>query len=298
VSTTATVSAAAAYVEEVLAILMSDYYLADDVDWQEFRSRLLRATEDAVSTVDTHFAIRAMLQTLDPHAKFLAPEEADSLSTREPTEPIDVAISDGLFGLIAIPGYFADSQVGFEEWAQQAHGDMAVIAPDVCGWIVDLRENDGGNMWPMLTAVGPLLNGESVGAFTYEEGTPAVWRYRDGATYLDQELMGAVADPFVSEDQSVAILIGQSTVSSGEAIVVAFSGQAEARSFGEETGGFTSAVAGYTLSDGALIGVPTSIFTDRTGFSYPYNTAIPPDQPAPDALSAARDWLRSSDACS
>jgi hypothetical protein len=71
VSTTATVSAAAAYVEEVLAILMSDYYLADDVDWQQFRSRLLRATEDAVSTGDTHFAIRAMLQTLDPSREVL-----------------------------------------------------------------------------------------------------------------------------------------------------------------------------------------------------------------------------------
>ena len=25
------------------------------------------------------------------------------------------------------------------------------------GWILDLRENSGGNCWPMLTGLGPLL---------------------------------------------------------------------------------------------------------------------------------------------
>jgi C-terminal processing protease CtpA/Prc len=32
---------------------------------------------------------------------------------------------------------------------------------NLAGWIVDLRNNGGGNMWPMLTGIGSIL-GEGV----------------------------------------------------------------------------------------------------------------------------------------
>jgi hypothetical protein len=47
------------------------------------------------------------------------------------------------------------------------------------GWIVDLRFNSGGDMWPMLAGVGPLLNGNRVGAFVREgEEEDAKWDVR------------------------------------------------------------------------------------------------------------------------
>ena len=33
----------------------------------------------------------------------------------------------------------------------------AADAPDLAGWIVDLRGNTGGNMWPMIAGVGSTL---------------------------------------------------------------------------------------------------------------------------------------------
>ena len=32
------------------------------------------------------------------------------------------------------------------------------------GWIVDLRGNGGGNMWPMLAGIGPIL-GEGIAGY-------------------------------------------------------------------------------------------------------------------------------------
>lgn len=34
-----------------------------------------------------------------------------------------------------------------------------------CGWIVDLRQNSGGDLWPMLAGLGPLLGEGLAGAF-------------------------------------------------------------------------------------------------------------------------------------
>ena len=50
---------------------------------------------------------------------------------------------------------------------------------DRCGWIVDLRQNQGGNMWPMLVGIAPLLSTdpkhrEVIGAFALAfRGRPA-----------------------------------------------------------------------------------------------------------------------------
>ncbi|HEX2032930.1 MAG TPA: PDZ domain-containing protein, partial [Chloroflexota bacterium] len=45
-----------------------------------------------------------------------------------------------------------------ERYASEAHQLMREVdEPAVRGWIVDLRRNQGGNLWPMLAALGPLL---------------------------------------------------------------------------------------------------------------------------------------------
>ena len=49
------------------------------------------------------------------------------------------------------------------------------------GWIVDLRGNTGGNMWPMLTGIGPILGDGTVGSFVAADGN-ITWFYQDGKT--------------------------------------------------------------------------------------------------------------------
>jgi hypothetical protein len=55
-----------------------------------------------------------------------------------------------------------------------------------CGWIIDLRGNVGGNMWPMLAGAGPLLGGIDVGFF--DSGTSKeTWFYRCGVAGVRQQ---------------------------------------------------------------------------------------------------------------
>lgn len=44
------------------------------------------------------------------------------------------------------------------------------------GWVVDLRGNSGGSMWPMLAVALPLLGGDGViGAFVTRDGARTPW---------------------------------------------------------------------------------------------------------------------------
>jgi C-terminal processing protease CtpA/Prc len=52
---------------------------------------------------------------------------------------------------------------------------------DVVGWIVDLRGNSGGNMWPMVAGIGPILGEGIIGHFVNSRDLWVAWEYRLGA---------------------------------------------------------------------------------------------------------------------
>ena len=138
----------------------------------------------------------------------------------------------------------------------------------ICGWVVDLRRNMGGNMWPMLHAVRPILG----------EGNPFTYRYGKGP--FSQEPVYLLKQP----NPAIAVLTSRLTVSSGELLAVAFRGPATTRTFGEATSGLSTSNMNYPLVDGAMLVVTTSRAADRTGRVY--DGPIQPEQPV------EIDWTR------
>ena len=161
----------------------------------------------------------------------------------------------------------------------------AAESAGTCGYIVDLRRNPGGNMWPALLGLQPLLGDGVVGAFRTRDGTLSRWR-------LDAAHAGIEGTVVVESAQSpaasgaaskpVAVLLGTGTASAGEAIAIAFRDRAGTRSFGWHTAGLTTANAGFHLSDDATLYVAVAQMTDRRGNDYlPYVT---PDEETVAAL--------------
>jgi carboxyl-terminal processing protease len=165
---------------------------------------------------------------------------------------------------------------------------------DVVGWIVDVRGNQGADQWPMLAAVGPIL-GEGVAGYSVDgDGVAHPWEYRDGASWLGGTEMHRVADPYrlVRERPPVAVIVDNRTTAAGEAVVVAFRGRADARSFGQETCGLSTMTRAFTMSDGAVLNLTTAVMADRTGATY--GAMIVPDEPGLgpfQAFDRAIEWL-------
>ena len=163
------------------------------------------------------------------------------------------------------------------------------------GWIVDLRGNGGGNMWPMLSGIGPVLGEGPVGYFIDPDDRTSVWYYREGVAYLNGFKASAVVNPYtlINVNPKVAVLIGL-TASSGEAIAIAFIGRPNTRLFGAHPScGQTTANMTFTLSDGAILGISTSVMTDRN--MNKFGGPIIPDETGSGgldgAVAAAIDWL-------
>jgi carboxyl-terminal processing protease len=183
--------------------------------------------------------------------------------------------------------------VGADEAVDRRYVDAGFAAlagvPPVCGWIVDLRGDTGGAVFPMLTVLAPLLGDGPVGSFVTPDGVRTVWEIHDGQIWLEGQSMSARPNPVTLPRRPIAVLTSGNTASSGEASLVALRGIS--RSFGEPTAGFATGNTIVDLGGGFTLLLTVARDADRTGRVYD-NIPIPPDQPAADAEAAAKEWLR------
>lgn len=160
----------------------------------------------------------------------------------------------------------------------------------VCGFVVDLTAHQGGNMWPGLDGLGPLLGAESVvGSFRRGQA----WRIEGPREGEDGRLWHAGVAQL-----PVAVLLGPLTASSGEAIAVAFSGRPETMFFGRRTRGLATSNQMITLGEGLVAFVMTSEMLDRQGRAFPRGIEPPIEDEAPEAAQArALAWLERQALC-
>ncbi|MEZ4700443.1 MAG: S41 family peptidase [Rhodothermales bacterium] len=302
----ATSDAATRYVNQALDAMEQYALRRDSVDWPQLRLDTFRAAAGAQTPADTYPALRYALGRLgDRHSHLIEPMSIARDTAPAPetaplgrlTRPRGERLDDRI-GYLWLPtvGMAAPAQhAAFADTLQTIIAALA--AQGVCRWVLDLRDNDGGNMWPMLAGIGPLTDADTLGAMVNRDGSKMSWWYADGTAGLNQIPQLSVTPNLPKRHMPVAILQGPRTASSGEIIAVSFIGQADARSFGAPTAGLSTGNTSFTLSDGAIMNLTTSVYADRTGRTY--GGPIAPDVAvAEDAtMDTARAWLLEQGAC-
>ncbi|HEX7123920.1 MAG TPA: S41 family peptidase [Gemmatimonadaceae bacterium] len=304
------------YVRTAMELFRQRSVHRDSVDWTALEDSVLARAANAQVPADTWLALSWAFRSVDRHSFLQPPMDrigqmlgvaAPEIPRRAPRVPTSQHLAGGI-GLVTVPGHGGPNR---PEYVDSLQTQLARLdSAGVCGWVVDLRENTGGNMWPMLAGLGPLLGGEVVGSFS--PGEPeAAWRYREGRSWYGDSIMpaepvgwGRVRPRDLEHaDAPVALLLGKQTASSGEMVVIAFQGRPNTRSFGDSTAGFASANSTVPLRDGAMLVVTSSYPRDRHGRAYPLR--LGPDELVPSSegvsadapLARAVTWLRDEQAC-
>ena len=160
------------------------------------------------------------------------------------------------------------------------------------GYIIDLSNNGGGNCFPMIAGVGPLI-GNGVCELSFSgNGTLSKVIYNEGWTGRDTTLMFQKTNPYHLKhpDKPIAIIYGSGTASSGEVTAIAFIGLANTKSFGKETAGATTRVDNFQMSDGAYLNLASGIDGDRN--KNKFIGKIKPDIATTDTEAAITEAIR------
>lgn len=272
-------------VEYALTTIRADALNAGNIDWSIERDTRLTPDLKELPAQEAYSRIREVLDALaDRHSFLLPPREAAKYrETAVATRTIEARQMQDI-GYVLVPGLRGTDAIASETFITQLCGQIARLAPTSSkGWIVDLRQNTGGNMWPMLSGLHSLLGGKDIGAFRNREGVTTPWRPRSHRS-CGVDLSSS----------RVAVLVGPRTASSGEAVAVAFRARPGTKFFGQPTAGLATSNRPYALPDGGALRLTTAVLLDRSGEAYLQGikpeSVVSSDQ---DAIDAAAVWLRS-----
>jgi len=271
--------------DAAFSIVRKNALRAADVDWTTVEPQVRVVAAGAETAEDVYPAIRYLLGALGDNHSFLMPAAQMRSGEAPKNRPIEVRLHEPGIGYVDVPGYSGGERAAMNTHVRNTHQAIARTASGAqCGWIIDLRHNGGGNMWPMLAALRPFLGDAPLGSFSGPTTKAPHWYANAVVKLSPPRSLRSLAKA------KVAVLTAPRTASSGEAVTVAFRGRPSTRSFGEPTRGLSTANAGFPLPDGATIQLTTAIYVDRTGTRY--GDKIEPDEQAEDALAAATTWLK------
>lgn len=248
------------------------------------RAEAEEAIASADSLADTYPHIDAVLDAAGgKHSTLLIPGLVDQERSAGLLPTVD---SDGHVVTVTLPA--TDATWDGQEYVDAvAPALVGAFRAGACGAVIDLRDNTGGDMGPMLAAVSPLLpEGDVLWFSTPLYDTPVTITgnsVRGGGTSMTAPVEEKLQAP-------VAILTDNMTASSGEATMLAFRGLENSRSFGTPTAGYATANIMFEMPDGARILLTTAHNKARTGEVFGENP-IEPDVLAVSAERAARDWF-------
>ena len=283
------------FLNQMLNIMENNSIHKHTIDWSDFRGKVFARVPGARTIKDAEPGILLALKMLgDNHSFIVKPDGStfryDTLSLRcnsevflKPAMPANVGYvkvngTDYITNLAVVDSFSAEAVAFSKEIQEQikSHDNANIV-----GWIVDLRNNWGGNMWPMLAGIGPVL-GEGIAGYSIDADSVATWwGYKDGAAVSSERggiVRTNVTDPYelIVSNPKVAVLLDKGVASSGEAMAISFIGRANTRSFGSPTCGLSTSNRQFVLLGGYTLGLTTAYQADRNKSKY--GIPIVPDQ--------------------
>jgi carboxyl-terminal processing protease len=262
------------YFNKIYRLIDENFYYRDRINgrsyFKDFRKKFLEAPGD-----DKAYAVlKEMMHSLEgKHCGFLTPHQVDSLSN--PLKPVFPSgkIIDNNIAMIELPACMVsqDLSISYVDTMQQVISRLDKFHPD--GWIIDLRNNNGGSASAMLAALhaffpnGTILYGSGRDGNTRMAIEDGIYKQysREKISYSFQSRRKTtLSDP----KAPVVVLTSRRTGSAAEMVVIAFRGLPNVMTMGEKTAGVPTGNVSFILSDGALLYITRAIFSDLNGVSY------------------------------
>jgi C-terminal processing protease CtpA/Prc len=278
------------FYKSIISIMKSDYLYKEKVDWQQLESEL----KDSLANYNNFKNSLNQITTLfdgagATHTSVLFEGNSISATYNGPSgndfseewirkysaEPsFEVKIIDDNYGYILMPSMnFEDiGSKNIRKISQPLYDQITEVkeSKELKGWIIDLRFNSGGNIWPMLLALYDFLGDNSVyGIMDIDKKIVAMTKLKNGKYYDNKKVTSYIVPSGKKLNEvKVAIIIGKATASSGEITALAFKGRSNTIFIGEPTMGMTTTNNKRNLPFGAFMALMIGYDCDRNGVFY------------------------------
>jgi len=275
------------YVSQAFTFMDSQGIYKDDKAWPEKKAELLEEAKKMTSYEACYSLIDEALEiTGGKHSQLIRPSNGEEAFSEMP----EVELLENEIAYIRLPEFSGTTEEG-EEYANQVNDFLSDNRDSLNGAIIDIRDNHGGNMGPMVSAVSSLLPDGDLMYFGVQ-GTKMEVTLENG-TVSGGGTTVSLDNVFKIEGIPVAILQNQDTGSSAEAVRICFWDLDNVRSFGTETAGYCSSNNVRKLYDGATILLTIGNDIARNGDEF-CEDPIPVDEETKTPVEDAIKWINNN----
>lgn len=273
------------FYNDLLNNLESNYLNRKDVDWNKIKAYAL---ENALKAKDFGTSLKTTTIVFDTikcnHCQLFSDKGFYSSTLNKPLSisdfskefvkelekrpSFDVKLINKNIGYINMPGMLMInlSQDSLNLETQKMYDKIVELkkSKKIKGWVLDLRFNGGGNVFPMLAALHSLLGDTIVyNAIDNDGVNVSTQRLKNGAIYSNEELQAKVSVSIKPDiNIPVAIIVNRITGSSGEDILVAFKNRKNVVFIGDRSNGLLTGNKLIELLFDAKIALTTSYIVD------------------------------------
>ena len=261
------------FVDEALSLIESRGLHAEAIDWGERKAAFGAAARGGKSMEELLAMFQALFDEMkDNHSFFYYDDQkfASNVGQLDP-ESVPKPLIDALdagegvvrgelvdgVGYLRIPqDNSPDDAAIMQRSAEMIQAAIAEVAREQpVGWIIDLRLNTGGTMYPMILGLEPFLADGVFASNQKRSGEVVAWSLREHAIFEGERSLARLSKPF-SEDLSqarVVVLTSGITGSSGEITALAFLNRANTHFVGETSAGFMTVNEMYELPKDVIL---------------------------------------------
>jgi carboxyl-terminal processing protease len=283
-----------AYMERALKLAEHNSVYKHNVDWKKLRKEVAAIAKSADKRDELLPAFQLILRTLNDKHGFVmldndyiqneindAPKADQTLKKAAYGHNKEIVSRQlpGSVGYVRVPGFTNMEEAKSEVFNQQLQSQICkLIEGKSQSWIIDLRLNEGGNMFPMLGGLNQFLGDGRIGAYVDADGKESTtWNMKDGNYYNGEHQTTTSGKKCTTQIEAgkIAVITGPLTASSGEAVAIALHGMQNTKYFGEPTRGRSTGVPGFGVGRDLVFSFSTSFYADRNGQIY--KNGVAPD---------------------
>lgn len=274
------------FLNEVVDIMEANSINRNTLDWIDFRRQVLEKGASAQNIAEANMALRLALILLEDNHSLIRKQNGSIISVSNAncqSVSQEIVTTPDNIGYIAVKISSGSENEQMIAYAKDIQKSIeAEDNENILGWIIDLRGSGGGNMWPALAGIGPILGEGTAGYFIDPNDKKIPWGYSNGASLSNQSPVVQLSNPYklINPNPKVAVLLDKGIASSGEAIAISFIGRENTMSFGSATCGLSTSNSGFRLSDGSILSLTTAYMADRN--ENKFGVPIIPDTPSTD----------------
>lgn len=270
------------YVKHCVRLLDRDGLYAGEPEWKAKRKEVLESAKTITSLDEAHTLVEDAASVAGGKHSFLWAPVKDTVSYIE--EEPEVEMLENNIARVKLTAH-TGVKVSDSLYIHKVLGFLKEHM-DAPGVIVDLRHNTGGNMYPMISSISPLIPEGIIIKFKGRKSTfPITLGYV-------RKSYGVDGDAKFPSSTPIAVLTDSLTASSGEATLICFRGLENARVFGGPTAGYASGNVTHQLIDGYKFAITRSCDVARTGEVF-CEDPIDPDVLTETPLEDAINWILS-----